>query len=253
MVSSPFDDFVRRYSSTQRRGVFGMLVHDIGRRIVGGEFAVGAPLPNEDDLVARFKVSRTTFREAMKNLASKGLVEIRPKTGTRVRETSHWHHTDPDVMVWYYETGPSESVLAALRDVRRILEPAAAARAAAAAKPEEIARIAAAYARMADTIGSPMAHSEADRDFHAAIFEATHNFILARLIDVIAIGLYANAVRPDTDVVRGQARSLPLHKTLLDAIQAHDPAAAFAAANRLLDSWHPDTSRLRRTRRAVAA
>ena len=244
LVSSPFDDFVRRYGSTPRRGVFGMLVHDLGRRVVGGEFAPGATLPNEDDLVARFKVSRSTFREAMKTLASKGMVVIRPKTGTRVREPCHWHHTDPDVMVWYYETGPSQAVLDALRDVRRVLEPAAAARAARAATEAEIDRIAAAFDAMGATIGDAVAHCEADRAFHAAIFEATHNFILARLIDVIVIGIYGNAVSATAEVVRRQAMSLPYHRAVLDAIRARDPAAAALAADRLLDTWQPNLQRI---------
>jgi DNA-binding FadR family transcriptional regulator len=244
LVSSPFDDFVRRYGSTPRRGLFGLLVHDLGRRVVGGEFAAGMTLPNEDELVGRFKVSRTTFREAMKALASKGLVEIRPKTGTRVRPPCHWHHTDPDVMVWYFETGPRPEVLEALRDVRRILEPAAAARAARAATPAEIARIEDAYEAMVATIGDAIAHSEADRAFHAAIFEATHNFILARLIDVIAIGIYANAVSATAAVVRGQVDSLPYHLDVLEAIRVGDPTAAAAAADRLLDTWQPDIDRL---------
>ncbi|HEY0418392.1 MAG TPA: FadR/GntR family transcriptional regulator [Acetobacteraceae bacterium] len=248
LVSSPFDDFVRRYGSTPRRGVFGLLVHDIGRRVVGGEFTCGATLPNEDELVLRFGVSRSTFREAMKTLASKGLVEIRPKTGTRVRDARHWHHTDPDVMVWYFETGPSQAVLDALRDVRRVLEPAAAARAALAATEEETGRIAAAFDAMGATIGDPVAHSEADREFHTAIFEATHNFILARLIDVIVIGIYGNAVSATAQVVRGQQMSLPYHRAVLDAIRARDANGAAAATDRLLDTWQPNRERIGKAR-----
>ncbi len=248
LVSSPFDEFVARYGATPRRGVFGMLVHTLGRRIVGGEYPPGSTMPNEDELVASLKVSRTTFREAMKTLASKSLVEIRPKTGTRVREQCHWHHTDPDVMVWHYETGPSEALLTALRDIRRIVEPAAANRAASEATEAEIAKIASAYQEMCNTIGHPKAHSEADRAFHAAIFEASHNFILARMIDVIAIAIYANAVAATPAVVRGQQMSLPFHRSVLDAIRDRDPVAAELAAHALLDTWKPATERLRRAR-----
>src|SRR4051794_27375295 len=85
LVSSPFDAYVNRHGGTRRRGLFGMLVHDLGRRVVGGEFEPGAALPNEDELVIRFGVSRTIVREAVKTLAAKGLLDIRPRTGTRVR------------------------------------------------------------------------------------------------------------------------------------------------------------------------
>ncbi len=225
--------------------MFGMLVHDLGRRIVGGEFPPFSTLPNEEALGGRFRVSRTVFREAMKALASKGLVEIRPKTGTKVRDRRLWHHTDPDVMVWHYEAGPSAEMLAALRDLRRVLEPAAAARAALAATPAEIDRIAAAYADMCATIGDPRAHSEADQRFHAGIFEATHNFLLARMIDVITIGIYGNAFGARSRVVPGQEMSLPFHLAVLDAIRARDAAGAADAANRLLDTWHPLPDRMK--------
>ena len=249
LVSSPFDEFVSRHGATRRRGVFGMLVHDLGRRIVGGEFAPEAVLPNEDTLVTRFGVSRTTFREAMKTLASKGMVEIRPKVGTRVRATSHWHHTDPDVMVWQCETGPSQSFLDAMVDLRRVLEPAAAARAAERATAEEIETIAVSFQAMCNAIGDKDAHGEADRRFHAAIFAATHNFMLARMIDLIAIGIYNNTVSAPDSIIEGQRRSLPYHRHLLDAIEARDPAAASDAALRLLETWRPVPERVRRARR----
>ncbi len=249
LISSPFDDFVSLHGATRRRGVFGMLVHDLGRRIVGGEFAPDAVLPNEDELVARFGVSRTTFREAMKTLAAKGLVEIRTKTGTRVRDPALWHHTDPDMMVWQYETGPSRRFLAALADLRRVLEPAAAARAAEHATAAELAAITRAFGAMCETIGDKAAHGEADRRFHAAIFAASHNFMLARMIDLIAIGIYGNVVHAPDSIIAGQRRSLPFHRDLLEGITARDPQTASRAAHALLDTWHPVPGRVRRARR----
>ena len=249
IVSSPFDEYVAAHGATRRRGVFGMLVHELGRRIVGGAFAPGDVLPNEDELVDRFGASRTILRETMKTLAAKGLVEIRPKTGTRVRSAEHWHHTDADVMVWYYETGPSQAFLDALVDLRRVLEPAAAARAAERGTPREIAAIGDAYREMCATIGDKVAHGAADQRFHAAIFAATHNVMLARMIDLIAIGIYSNTVNAPDSILEGQRRSLPFHRGLLAAIRARDAEAAAAAASRLLDTWHPVAERVQKARR----
>ena len=247
-AASPFDDFVSRHGGTPRRGMFGVVVHELGRRIVGGEFGPCGGLPREDDLIAEIGVSRTTFREAMKCLAAKGLVEIRTKTGTRVRDRAQWRHTDPDVMVWHYETGPSRAFLEQLADLRRVLEPAAAARAAQRASKTEIARIAAAYQAMCASIGVPEQHAEADCAFHTAIFAATHNVILARLIDTIAIGIFGNAVKATKTVIDGQRRSLAYHADVLAAIEARDPVGAAVAAERLLDSWHPEPERARLAR-----
>jgi DNA-binding FadR family transcriptional regulator len=228
VAHSPFDEFVRKYGTTQRRGIFGYFVHDLGRRIVGGEYPQGSILPNEPELVSKFGISRTVIREAMKCLAGKGLV----------RDRSYWHHTDTDVMVWYYESGPSVELMRSIKDLRRVLEPEAAARAASRGTEDEIAAIGIAYQRMVDTVGDPNVNSDADLSFHTAIFSATHNMIYAQLIDLLAVAIYANrAVSVPAEVVEGQKRSLPYHKDVYDAIASRDPVAAAGASNRLLDSW----------------
>ena len=237
VVHSPFDDFVRKFGTTQRRGIFGYFVHDLGRRIVGGEYPPGATLPNEPELVSRFGISRTVIREAMKCLAGKGLVEIKTRVGTRVRDRSAWHHTDTDVMVWYYETGPSIEFMRSIKDLRRVLEPEASARAAERARPEDLARIEAAYQEMVDTVDDPDDNSDADLLFHSAVYAATGNMVFAQLIDILAVAIYANralSAPADADAKRA---SLAVHKAILDAIAARDPAAAIAASNQMLDSW----------------
>mgnify|MGYP003665380226 CR=1 FL=1 len=238
VVQSPFDDYVRKYGTIQRRGVFGYFVHDLGRRIVGGEFLPGANLPNEPELVEQFGISRTVVREAMKCLAGKGLVEIKTKIGTRVKEPKLWHHLDPDVMVWHYETGPSVEIMKSIKDLRRVLEPEATARAAVRATAEDIERISAAYEAMVRTLGDVNANSDADLRFHSAIFAATQNPIYAQLIDLIGVAIYANrAISSQEVVAEGQRASIPWHKSVVDAIIARDPEAALQASHRLIDSW----------------
>ncbi|SCB24696.1 DNA-binding transcriptional regulator, FadR family [Rhizobium hainanense] len=238
VTQSPFDAFVRKYGTIPRRGVFGYFVHELGRRIVSGDYPVGATLPNEPDLVEQFGISRTVIREAMKCLAGKGLVEIKTRVGTRVKERSNWHHLDTDVMVWYYETGPSVEIMRSIKDLRLALEPEATARAALRRTESDIAAISSAYEEMASTIGDVNSNADADLRFHTAIFAATHNMIYSQLIDLIAVGIYANrTLSGHEDIAEGQKRSLPLHKAILDAIIAQDADAAIKASRNLLDAW----------------
>jgi GntR family transcriptional regulator, galactonate operon transcriptional repressor len=238
IIQSPFDGYVRKYGTIPRRGIFGYFVHELGRRIVGGEYAVGANLPNEPELVEQFAISRTVVREAMKCLAGKGLVEIKTRIGTRVRERSYWHHLDTDVMVWYYETGPSVEIMRSIKDLRRVLEPEATSRAASRGTDEDHAAIAAAYRDMEASVGDVNANADADLRFHTAIFAATKNMVYAQLIDLIAVAIYANRTMSAHDeVAEGQKRALPHHKAILDAIIARDPDAAMQASHRQLDAW----------------
>ena len=241
VVDSPFDEFVRKYCTIQRRGIFGYLVHHLGRSIIGGAYPIGMVLPNEPELVAEFGISRTVVREAMKCLAGKGLVEIRTRVGTRVKDRSSWHHTDTDVMVWYYESGPSAELMRSIKDLRLVLEPEAAARAASRGTPEEVARIVAAFEAMGEEAQGMAALTDADLEFHTAIFAATHNMIYAQLIDLIAVGIYANrTLQSQAGLAQAQRNGLPLHRAVLDAIVARDPIAAAAAAHRMIEVWQVD-------------
>src|ERR671923_2508698 len=96
------------------RSLHDRVVHAIGRRILGGDLRPGALLPAEPELGA----SRTVVREAVKVLAAKGLVEARPKTGTRVRPREAWNLLDPDVLAWLQDDDVSEQMLRKLTEVR---------------------------------------------------------------------------------------------------------------------------------------
>jgi GntR family transcriptional regulator len=66
--------------------LYARLETQIVAGIATGEFQVGSRLPTENDLIGRFKISRTTVRKAIQNLAHRGLVEIRRGTGTFVTQ-----------------------------------------------------------------------------------------------------------------------------------------------------------------------
>ena len=66
--------------------LYAQLEAQIAAGIANGDFPVGSRLPTEDDLIKRFKVSRTTVRKAIQNLAGRALVEIRRGTGTFVMQ-----------------------------------------------------------------------------------------------------------------------------------------------------------------------
>ena len=68
-----------------RRSIHNQILHEVGERILRGVFMPGDILPSENALSDEFKVSRPVMREAIKVLAAKGLVESRPRVGTRVR------------------------------------------------------------------------------------------------------------------------------------------------------------------------
>ena len=101
-----------------RRSLHGQVAHDIGRRILGGLVKPGELLPSETELSQRLGVSRTALREAIKVLAGKGLIESRPKTGTRVRPRESWNFLDPDVLTWAFDGNTKPAFSNSLAEVR---------------------------------------------------------------------------------------------------------------------------------------
>jgi DNA-binding FadR family transcriptional regulator len=207
------------------------IVDAIGRDIVTGKLGPGAPLPGEEALLAQYGVSRTVLREALQVLAAKGMVESRQKRGTHVTLPEKWHQLDPSVLGWHSQLSANAPVLLDLMEVRRIVEPAAAALAAGRFSDEDKQRLAAAYVEMeqAAQSGDTESFIAADLEFHSAILLATHNRFLAPLAHAIRATMLASLhltnSRPDENL----SISLPLHRTVLEAILHGDAKQASEA------------------------
>jgi DNA-binding FadR family transcriptional regulator len=235
---------VNRPLTYPRRGLHGEVVHTIGLQIVGGELQPGDPLPPEDDLTSNLAVSRTVLREAVRVLAAKGLVEARPKTGTRVRARSDWNILDPDVLSWRAESTRGDSLLyEETTEVRLAIEPLAARLAATRATDEEVAAIAEAFAAMQAGVGDQAAYLAADLRFHDRILNSCHNELLAHLGGILRTVL-RTTFELTTTPARSRRRALPLHEAIVDGIAAGDEDAAELAARTLIADTVADIRRL---------
>ena len=220
----------RTYS---RRSLHGQVANEIAARIMSGEFAPGTILPNEADFSVMLKVSRTALREAIKVLAAKGLVESRPKIGTRISPRDHWNLLDPDVLAWQFATTSVASFADDLFEVRQIIEPAAAAMAADRASPSQLAAIDQAYREM-EAAGDDLEKSvEPDLRFHLSILAATGNELLVPLGALIETAL-ASSIKLSGSAPDALSHALLMHKAVLDAIRRRDPNGARLAMRTLL-------------------
>lgn len=206
------------------RNLHGQVVNEMGRRIVGGVYAAGGLLPNEELLCQELSVSRTALREAVKVLAAKGLLESRPRVGTRVRTKDLWNLLDPDILAWRCATGVDAEFLRHLMELREILEPAAASLAANSRSGDQLAAIGSALSRMqfASNISQWV---EADLEFHTAILRATNNPLLMPLAAIIGSALeslLAVSARRAGDFKRGFGD----HQKVFQAIEAGDAQSA---------------------------
>ncbi len=150
------------------------VVAELGSAIVAGRIPEGSLLPGDSELSARFGVSRTVLREAMKTLAAKRLVEPKAKVGTRVVDRAMWNFFDADVLGWRCDSGLDFEFIEHLAEMRMALEPAAAA-AAQRATNDDIVQLYAIAARFDDLHHTPETIAKVDLEFHLAIARMSGN------------------------------------------------------------------------------
>ncbi|AUG81986.1 GntR family transcriptional regulator [Kitasatospora sp. MMS16-BH015] len=197
-------------------------IEKIKAMIVSGELTPGARLPKEADLAERLGLSRNSLREAVKALSLIRVLDVRQGDGTYV--TSLGPDMLLDTLGFVIDFHRDDTVLEFL-EVRRILEPAAAAMAATAMTDEAIAELREvldglpAEATLAELIDN-------DLRFHRAIAAGSGNTVLCSLID----GLSGPTTR--ARIWRGATeegaveRTREQHRAILDAIAARRPDLA---------------------------
>ena len=189
----------------------------------------GDVLPPERELAQRFGVSRGSVRDAIRSLELIGLLEPQQGRGTVVCEPSS------EVLV-----GPLAAILvqkrksvAELLDVRKIVEPALAARAALHATAAQIAEMEQILERQSERMQRGELAIEEDNEFHYRIALAADNSVILRIVDVLMDMLRETRQRSLQASGRPQ-KSLASHRRILAALARHDPKASESAMLRHL-------------------
>lgn len=218
--------------SASERGLPAQIAARMGRRIIQGEMRPGDKLPKETELLEQLQVSRTTLREALTILSSKGFIEAKQRIGTSVRPAEFWNTLDPMVMSWH-GSQDGKTLAQELFEIRSAIEPLAAGLAAQRATPADLALIRAALATMAEDHRNPRLAMEADIAFHLGIIHAAHNRFLLPVASVIRAALTISV--PKTfQKFGGMRHALALHEAIAVAIERRDGAAAGKAASYLI-------------------
>ena len=225
------------------RRLRGAIARKLGVAIVSGHYAPGAILSGEVAFSEALDVSRSAYREAVQVLTAKGLVESRPKAGTRVLPRRRWNLLDPDVLAWAFAGEPDTQFVRDLFELRAIVEPPAAGLAASRRDRDDLRALKGALALMRRHTLATAAGRAADRDFHTAILVATKNEALH------ALGAGIGAAVNWTTHFKQRARALPRnpipdHARVYDAIAAGDAAAATHAMHALVTLALDDTREL---------
>jgi GntR family transcriptional regulator, transcriptional repressor for pyruvate dehydrogenase complex len=188
--------------------------------ILSNKLQVGDRLPSERELGEQFGVSRTVIREAVRGLATKGVIDVRTGSGLRVAAVESGAVSE---MLGLYLRGRQINY-DHVHDVRLLLEVHVAGLAATRATKDDIDQIAAVHAQMAREISDVDAATKLDLEFHRAIARATHNDLYLVLMD--SIGDFLLDVRRSNLASGYGDKALAQHDDIVARITDHDREGA---------------------------
>ncbi|WP_432453376.1 MULTISPECIES: FadR/GntR family transcriptional regulator [unclassified Agarivorans] len=217
------------------RSLHLQVAREIARGILSGALAQGSIIPGEIALCEQFGVSRTALREAIKLLNSKGLLESRPKIGTRVRDREHWNFLDAQLLDWMMGLSNTESAYHEFLTLRCAIEPEAAALAARNASAEQRMQLSAVFQQMSNVasgVDSETKWTDVDMEFHRLVFLSTGNSFyipFANVLRTMFVGFIDHASQ------EGDKTCIEEHKAVYDAIMAGNAEKARQANIDLLN------------------
>lgn len=204
------------------KGIYHRVESGIIRMIETGDTVPGARLPSERALADRFKVSRNTVREAIRALVEKGILVCRRGAGSFVTPDAG----DRISQSLKEKMAGKQMRLAEIFEVRKILEPGIAAKAAKTISPGTLVALTEVLERQKEALDRGDDPVPFDTRFHEILVEATGNGVLLSLFRTLA------AVLSETRDFQPPERtriSIDSHARILEALQASDSQAAFQA------------------------
>ena len=208
-----------------RSSVSDAIVDQIIGLISRSLYKPGDRIPSERELCKRFGVGRTSVREALRSLATMGIVDGRVGEGTFVADNRR--HLE-QALRWgmLLDGGDVESLI----ETRLMLESNTAFWAASRAHEENLAAIVAHLEGMEGSVSDAERFLEFDVQFHLAIASATHNPILAGLVNTtrgyLQEWIKGSLQTPSGGALKRARLSVIQHRAILEAVRAHEPETA---------------------------
>ena len=215
------------FEAVKKTKVYEKVAEQIQRLIRDGLLKPGDKLPPERELAETFQVSRSSLRDAIRVLELMGMVEARQGEGTVVREPSGEAVASPLTAALLQQ----REFVSELLELRGMIEPTLAARAAMHADAEDLAHLEDILRRQKEKVDGGELAIEEDSEFHYSIARASNNKVVLRVVDVF-MDLLRESRKQALQVEGRLQKSLASHQQILAAIARHDAAAAEKAMRR---------------------
>ena len=200
-------------------GLHARLLDRLGLAICGGDLATGSVV-RIDQLQERYGVSRSVVREAIRVLASMGLVTPRRRVGVQVLAAARWNLYDPQVIRWRLASPARIAQLQSLTELRTAIEPEAARLAALRAPLADASELMGLAGKLwaAGQANDAEAFLALDIQFHRLVLSSSGNEMFAKLhtlVEAVLTGRTQYGLIPR----HPHNEALQLHVDVASAIQ----------------------------------
>ncbi len=217
-----------------KEDVTQLLILRFQEMISGGVLTPGTKLPSERELAAHFRVARSSLRQALKVLEIMGVITQKVGDGSYLnRDASSVLAVPMEFLFLLDDTSVQE-----LTELRFLIEPALAAKAAERANSEDVALLRQSIKDLENSKGDRVKLVASDLLFHRAIFQASGNRLTGRLFHIIHRAML-NMMMVTSQLVDLE-HTVAFHKPILAAIEKRDPELA----SRLMTAHLADASNL---------
>lgn len=237
-------DVIKQKEVANRKPLGEKIENKLMNYIIEEPINIGSKLPNEFELAERFGVSRSTIREVVKSLCSKGILDVRRGSGTYV--------VSRNIPV-YDPLGISQkedkySLALDLCDVRLMLEPKIAAKAAVNATEEERILLKQVCDEVERLYMQGKNHIAKDTEFHTLLAKCSKNQVVESLIPIVqnAVAAFANITH---DTLKRE--TLETHRAIVQAVMDRDPDGAEYAMIMHLNYTRQQIMKLKKTKKVV--
>ena len=213
-----------QFEKMNRKMLGAQVDEEVMNYILNEPVGIGEKIPNEFELAEMFGVGRSTVREAVKGLVTKGILEVRRGAGTYVVSTSTLEE-DP---LGLAKLGDKYKLALELLEVRMMLEPEIAAMACGHITQEEKEQLKRLCDEVEELYTAGKNHAKKDVEFHTCVAKCSGNRVVEVLIPIIntAVLTFVNLTQRQL-----MKETLETHRAITDSILKGDPVGAKCAMN----------------------
>ena len=211
------------FKRIERKPLSESIAEQIELAIYDGTFAIGEPLPAEQQLASQFGVSRNVVREAFKYLKERGLIDIQNGMGAYASQPST--HMTSNALERYIRMQDHNDIIADLYEVRRMIEGESAKLAALRATQDDLDHLLECLQRMEQHGGDADLWADSDLDFHLSLATASGNSLFPMLLQPLVNHLREVIIEGYVEPGATE-RGLEAHRKVYQCIKDRDTEGA---------------------------